>query len=90
MVMMIHKTRLTEMKNLLSVQPESAKNPYKTPVKEIVAAYMPPVEPMRIHCQRFESEFSQLLRQVSDHEWAKSTSKTSPRRMKMVAPMRDT
>ena len=84
----MHKARFNEMKNLLRVQPESAKKPYMTPVKAIVAAYIPAVEPMRIHCQIFEFELSQFSRQVSDHECAKSTSKTRPRSMKTVAPMR--
>lgn len=57
-----------------------------------VNAYMAAVEPTRIHCHRLEDvgEFSQFSRQVSDHEWAKSTRRTSPSRMNIVAPMRDT
>ena len=86
----MHNARLNDMKNRLSVHPESAKKPYMTPVREIVAAYIPAVEPMRTNCQRFEFEASQLSRQVSDHEWAKSTRRTRPRRMKMVAPTSET
>ena len=66
--MMMHKTKLNEMKNRFSVQPEPAKNAYSTPVKAIVPAYMAAVEPIRIHCQRLDSDFSQFSRQVSDHE----------------------
>ena len=91
MVMMTMRARLNEMKKRLSVQPELVKYAYSTPVIANVAAYMPAVEQMRIHCHRLELlEFSQFSRQVSDQEWAKSTKRTSPRRTKMVAPMRET
>lgn len=89
--MMMVRARLNEIKNWLRVQPELAKYAYNTPVMANAATYIPAVEPMRIHCQRFELfEFSQLARQVSDQEWAKSTKRTRPRRTKAVAPMRDT
>jgi hypothetical protein len=88
--MMMHSTRLNEMKNRLSVHPEPAKKAYRTPVRAMVPAYMAAVEMMRIHCQRLESDFSQFSRQVSDHEWAKSTRRTKPRSMKIVAPIRET
>ena len=48
------RTRLNETKNRLSVQPDPAKNAQSTPVRTMVAAYMPPVETIRIHCQRLE------------------------------------
>lgn len=88
----IESARLNEMKNRLSVQPEPAKKPYRRPVMVIVKMYIAAVDPMRIHCQKFEpvEEFSQLSRHVSDHEWAKSTRRTRPRRMKRVAPIIDT
>jgi hypothetical protein len=90
MVMMMVRARLNEMKKRLSVQPEPAKYPYSTPVMANIAAYMLAVEPMRIHRQRLELlEFSQFSRHVSDQEWAKSTRRTKPRRMKKVAPMRE-
>jgi len=90
-VMMIVRARLNEMKNWLRVQPELEKYAYNTPVMANVATYIPAVEPMRIHCQRFELlEFSHLSRQVSLQEWAKSTKRTRPRRIKAVAPMRVT
>jgi hypothetical protein len=85
----MHSTRLNEMKNRLSVHPGPAKNAYRTPVNAIVAAYIAAVELIRIHCQRFESDSSHFSRQVSDHEWAKSTSRTRPNRMNIVAPMRE-
>jgi hypothetical protein len=68
-VIMIDKVRLKAMKNRLSVHPEPAKYAKRRPVMVIVKIYMAAVEPMRIHCQRFEvaSEFSQLSMQVSDH-----------------------
>jgi hypothetical protein len=88
--MMMHSTRLNEMKNRLRVHPEPAKKAYRTPVREMVPAYMAAVETMRIHCHRLESDFSQFSRQVSDHEWAKSTRRTKPRSMKIVAPIRET
>lgn len=89
--MMTMRVRLNEMKKRLSVQPELAKYAYRTPVIANVAAYMPAVEPTRIHCHRLELlEFSQFSRQVSDHEWAKSTKRTRPRRTKTVAPIRET
>lgn len=90
-VMMTMRARLNEMKKRLSVQPELAKYAYNTPVIANVAAYMPAVEPTRIHCHMLEPlEFSHLSRHVSDHEWAKSTKRTRPRRTKIVAPMRET
>lgn len=88
--MIMHKTRLNEMKNLFNVHPGPAKNPYRTPVSAMVAAYMAAVELIKTHCQKLESDFSHFSRQVSDHEWAKSTRRTRPRRMNMVAPMRET
>ena len=89
--MMAMRARLNEMKKRLSVQPEPAKYAYNTPIIANVAAYIPAVEPTRIHCHMLELlEFSQFSRQVSDHEWAKSTRRTRPRRTKIVAPMRET
>ena len=89
--MMIARTRLNEIKNWLRLQPELAKYAYNTPVMVNVATYIPAVELTRIHCQRFELlEFSQFSRQVADQEWAKSTKRTRPRRMKAVAPIRET
>lgn len=90
MVMIMHRARLNEIKNRFRVHPDPAKNAYRTPVREMVAAYIAAVEVMRTHCQRFESESSQFWRHVSDHEWAKSTRRTSPKRMNIVAPMRET
>ena len=91
MVMIMVSARLNEMKKRLSVQPEPAKDAYNTPVMAIIAAYMLAVEPMRIHCQRLELlDFSQFSRHVSDQEWAKSTRRTRPRRIKIVAPIRET
>lgn len=89
-VINMHSARLSDIKNWLSEQPEFPKNPYRMPVKAMVPAYIPAVDPMSIHCQRFELEFSQFSRQVSDQECAKSTRRTSPRRMNMVAPIRAT
>jgi len=42
-----------------------------------------------MNCQRLEpeGEDSQRSRQDSDQEWAKSTRRTRPRRMKREAPM---
>ena len=88
MVMRIQSARLSEMKNRLSVHPGLAKKAYSTPVTAMAAAYIPAVDPRRTHCQRFEfGEFSQFSRQVSDQECAKSTSRTRPKTMKMVAPI---
>ena len=85
MVMMMQRIRLNLMKNWLSVHDWPARKPYIRPVSVIVIAYIPAVEPTRIHCQRFDSEFSQFSGQVSVHEWARST-RTRPIRIKMVAP----
>ena len=91
MVTMMHRARLNEMKNRFIVQPEPAKKANMTLVSAIVAAYMPAVEPSRIHCQRLEfEEFSQFSRQVSDQECAKSTRRTRPRMMNIVAPIKAT
>ena len=51
--------------------------------------YIPKVDPTRMNCQRLEpeGEDSQRSRQDSDQEWAKSTRRTRPRRMKREAPM---
>lgn len=90
MVMRMQSARLNEMKNRFNVHPDPAKNANITPVKAIVAAYIPAVEPMRIHCHIFdELEASQFSRHVSDQECAKSTRRTRPRSMNIVAPMRD-
>ena len=82
---MMQRMRLNVMKNWLSVHDWPAKKPYISPVSVMVSAYMPAVDPTRTHYQRFESEFSQFLRQVSVDEWAKST-RTRPMKMKTVAP----
>lgn len=90
--MQMQSARLTEMKTRLSVHPGEAKKAYMTPVSAIATTNMPAVELMRIHCQRFEllGEFSQFSTQVSDHECAKSTRRTRPSRMNIVAPIRET
>lgn len=67
-VMRMQSAKLREMKNWFNVQPEPAKKPYRTPVNAIVAAYIPAVEPIRIHCHSLELEASQFSRQVSDQE----------------------
>ena len=88
--MIMHRARLNEMKNRLSEHPDPEKKPYSSPVSVMVNAYMAAVDPMRIHCQRLDDEFSQFSRHVSDHECAKSTRRTRPRSMNMVAPIRET
>lgn len=90
-VIKMHKDKLNEMKKRFSVHEGPAKNAYITPVRAMVAAYIPAVEPIRTHCHMLELvEFSQFSRQVSDQECAKSTRRTRPKRMNMVAPMRAT
>jgi len=66
-VQMMHNAKLNEIKNLLRVQGSDANKPYITPVRVIVPIYIAVVEPMRINCQKFDSEFSQFSRHVSDH-----------------------
>ena len=88
MVTRIQRAKFNEIKNWLRVQPDPAKKAYNTAVREIVVAYVSAVDPMRIHCHRVESDTSQFSRQVSVQECAKSTSRTRPRRMKIVAPSR--
>lgn len=92
MVMTRHSARLKEMKKRFKVQPELAKKPYMTPVRVIANAYMAAVEPTRMYCHIFElvGEFSHLSRHISEYEWAKSTRRTRPRSMKIVAPIRET
>jgi hypothetical protein len=90
-VKMMQRARLNEMKNRFKVQSDPAKKPYMTPVNAIVAAYIPAVDPIRIHCHKLEFvEFSQFSRHISDQQCAKSTRRTRPRRMNNVAPMRAT
>ena len=83
----IHSARLNEIKNRFSVQDSAAKKPYMRPIRVIAPAYMPTVEPTSTNCQKLLSETSHFSRQVSDHEWAKSTRRTKPRMIKMQAPM---
>ena len=81
MVMMMQRIRLNVMKNWLSVHDWPATKPYISPMSMMLIAYIPAVEPKRIHCQRF-SEFSRLSRHASVHEWAKSTRRTRPMRIR--------
>ena len=69
MVMRMHNARLNEIKKRLRVHDDPAKNPYMTPVRAIVAAYIPAVDPIKIHCHKLELvEFSQFSRHISDQE----------------------
>lgn len=88
MVIATQRMRLNVMKNRFSEQSEPAKYAYSKPVRVIVKIYMKAVELMRIHCHRLdEGEFSQFSRQVSDQECAKSTRRTRPSKMNIVAPI---
>ena len=68
MVTMMHSARLNETKNWLREHPGPVKYTYRTTVKAIVAPYISAVDPIRIHCQKEESEFSQFSRHVSVQE----------------------
>ena len=86
MVMMIQRIRLNVMTNWLSVHDWPAKKPYMSPVSVMVISYILAVEPTKLRCQMIDSEISQFSRHISVHEWARSTRRTRPMRIKMVAP----
>ena len=88
-VIIMHNTKSNETKNLFNVHPDPEKKTKSKIIMTMVKIYIAAVDANRIHCQMFEPsmEFSQLLRQVSDHECAKSTNKTRPMRMKRTEPM---
>lgn len=66
--------------------PDPAKNTYMTTVRTKLPTYMPRVDDTRIVFQSVESVSSIRSRQVSAHECAKSTRRTSPMSKKMTAP----
>lgn len=89
-VTMMERARFVEMNALLTPHPCPAKKTYWRTTRTIVTTYSPRVDEMRVHFHQGESVSSHFWRHVSDHEWAKSMRRIRPRRMKRVAPGRET